>query len=177
MSEAYLSAELSDTSNQLLLDGSGGVLTITTDHGAIKAPFTYLDQVGFSHVKISANKKLIGWTVEAKTFSNSYSLPLSLIIFENGKVIRKINVDSTIPDWNFEKQDTAVVIKDETAHFVTGISYELYSISSGKLLQRFGCHVDFWGEHHIISKDVPSWVWPLRGEGDCPYATTEPDGE
>lgn len=173
IAETYLSAKLSNKSNQLFLDNTGEILTIITDHGAITAPVTNAEQESFSNVKISSDKKLVGWTAEVKNCCNSYALPVTLVIFQNGNVVRKINSESIIPSWSFAKNNTAVAISNETAHFSTGIGYELYSIQTGKLLQSFGCDIDYPDVKHVISKNVPSWVWPIRGV--CPYTTTEPD--
>ncbi|MCW3110295.1 MAG: hypothetical protein JWQ09_4801 [Segetibacter sp.] len=171
IAETYLSAKLSNKSDQLFLDNTGEILTIITDHGAITAPVTNTEQETFGDVKISSDRKLVGWTANVKNIS--YALPVSLVIFQNGKVIQKINSESIIPSWSFAKNNTAVAISNETAHFSTGIRYELYSIQTGKLLQSFGCDIDYPDVKHVISKNVPSWVWPIRGI--CPYTTTEPD--
>ena len=173
IAETYLSANLSNKSDQVFLDNTGEILTIITDHGKIKAPLTNTEQEGFSQVKISSDKKLIGWTAEVTSYSNSYPLPRSLVIYQNGKVVRKIDDESIIPRWSFVNNNTAVAISSETAHFSTGIRYELYSISTGKLLQTFGCDIDYPDVKHVVLKNVPSWVWSIRGT--CPYTTTKPD--
>jgi hypothetical protein len=166
MAETYLSANISD---------DGKTLLITTDHGTIKAPRTDPNQEGFTDIHISSNGKLIGWLVETSNCCNSYPLPLSLVIFQDGKVIQQFDHVSTIVAWGFERQDTAVAYNYQTAHFVTGIGYELRNISNAKLIQRFGCDVNYDGERHVFSKNVPSWVWPLRQREDCPYTTERPD--
>jgi len=164
--ETYVSAKLSD---------EGKTLTITTDKGMTYILRTDPDQEDFSNVKISSNKHAVGWLIDEYCCGSSGPYGVALVIFKDGKVVHKFDDEATFLAWNFVNHDKAVAYANQSAHFVTGTGYSLRSISSGKKLKYFGCEIPDGGKRHVISKNVPHWVWPLRdaGDGRCPYTDTD----
>lgn len=164
--ETYVSANLSD---------EGKTLTITTDKGTTYILRTEPDQEDFSDVKISSNKHVVGWIIDEYCCGTSGPYGVALVIFKDGKLVQKFDDEATFLAWDFVNHDKAVAYANQSAHFVTGTGYSLSSISSGKKLEYFGCAIPNEGKRHVISQNVPHWVWPLRdaGDGRCPYTDTD----
>lgn len=143
-------------------------ITITTSKGVVQAPRTASDQEGFSDVLISPDHSLVGWLVLIGGCCQSYPLPMGLVIFKDGKVIREFAEDHPIFRWTFALQGKAVAYQDTWPHGFVSIYYKLRRIEDGKILAEFACYPDEKSGRYIIDGPVPDWVWPLAEGSGCP---------
>ena len=153
------------TSTQTLDDGDNLIIHAGTRR--IPAPRAEEKQVGFSDAKVSSNGRLVGWLALQPTCCTSYPIPLSLIIFENGKVIQRFYEGQAIWAWSFEKHNSAVAYRHSVTHGPIMEEYKLRSIGDGKLLDEFDCS-DFETEESSKKNPrlVPVWIRSIRGT--CP---------
>jgi hypothetical protein len=147
-------------------------VAIATQSGEIHAPRTLDDQQGFSDALVSPNGSLVGWLALVGNCCTSYPLPMALVIFRHGQVIRTISEKQPIFHWSFVRQGTAVAYQQTFPHGLVPYFYKLRRISDGKLLEEFDCRpketeVGTPAEYENDGP-VPPWVWPLAELSDCP---------
>jgi len=135
----------------------GQLHIITTDQKEILPPKRsyklgdeILNQVGFMDAVISDDKTTVGWLALYPNCCTSYPIPLELIIFNNGKIMRVfIGTGLPIWKWKFENKGTQVAFEQETVHGSGGIHYELREIKTGLLIDSLD------GDPHPKS---PKWL-------------------
>lgn len=143
------------------IDNNGQLHVVTTDNRDIlpskrefKLRGELKKQVAFSHPIISEDKTMVGWLAEYPNCCTSYPIPLELVIYRNGKIVRIFN-ENELPiwTWKFAAKGTQVGFHQETVHGGGGLHYELREIISGRLIQRYE------GEP---APDAPAWVQDLK---------------
>jgi hypothetical protein len=140
-------------------------LTISSENGDVDAPRTRPDQEGFSDARISPNGRSVGWLVLAPGCCTSYPLPMSLIVFRDGKIVRIFDDgEPPIFGWIFQDGDKAIAYRQSTAHGAKVIWYKLKRVSDGKTIAEFDCDPN--GPDDAVSQDAPAWVWPIAD--GCP---------
>lgn len=142
-------------------------VTIQVGSTTIKAPQTESAQQGFDEPRISSNGQLAGWLALESNCCTSYPVPLTLVIFERGKVIRRFHESLPIWQWSFARHDSAVAVRQHPTHGNSWMSYKLMSISDGKTLQSYSCPIkgsDVPDDYKPTP--VPTWVWSVANE--CP---------
>jgi hypothetical protein len=144
--------------------GSGG-LSLHTDGGNQSAPYLDHAQQGFADPWPSPDGRMVGWLVLERTCCESYPLPTSLVLFRDGRVVRRISDGLVILAWSFARNGKAVAYRESTAHFETAIVYKLRRVADGHVLDEFACEAKP-GKPWTFHGKVPDWVWPIVG--DCP---------
>lgn len=98
---------------------------------------------------------LEGWTLNSllpdDTSQERY--PFTLVIAENGKVLRKINGSAFIWHWIFWNEGREVAYESGPLHF--GMQCELYDLKTGRVLES----VDCW---RGIPDNAPGWLVALE---------------
>ena len=102
--------------------------------------------------KIAVDGKTVGWIVNFGNCCTSYPIPLMLVVYQNGRVIRRITPSDLPPiilDWHFVAGGKEIAISTSTLHGDSHGAFELYMVKTGRLIQR-------WDAEN--SGPDPAWV-------------------
>ncbi len=111
------------------------------------------DQVGSSSVKIADDRKTVAWTAEYENCCTSYSIPLLLVIYRDGRVRQRLGDGLMIYDWKFWDGGKKVAFCTGTVHGDSGGHCELHDAKSGRTLATVTGHME---------DRFPSWARGLR---------------
>lgn len=111
------------------------------------------DQVSCSSPKLAEDGKTAGWLVEYDNCCTSYPLPLSLVVYRNGKVVQRWKPGQSIWDWQFLQKGKQVAFWTGPTHGNFVSHFELHDVNSGKLL------ADWTGR---VNEPHPTWVSGLK---------------
>lgn len=146
-------------------------LMLHTEHGELAAPRNEPDQQGFDDPHIAPDGHTVGWLVLEANCCTSYPLPTELVLFREGRILRRFTGDTVIWAWAFSPDGQAVAWRERTAHGASSIVYHLRRIADGQELAQFACDLkpDAPADEppgYVYSGKVPAWVWPIAEE--CP---------
>lgn len=113
-------------------------------------------QATFSDPQISEDRKTVGWLALYYGCCQSYPIPLQLVIFTNGKVVRAFEGIPPIWAWTFESGSTRVAFVQRPMHGPSVDHYELRDVKTGALIAEYD-------QREEESKDrMPSWAAQLK---------------
>ncbi|MBD8900023.1 hypothetical protein [Rhodanobacter sp. DHG33] len=146
-------------------------LVLHTSHGDVRAPHTDPDQQGFDEPHVAAGGHTVGWLELEGNCCTSYPLPTSLVLYRDGRLLRRFADGMAIWDWRFVRDGHAVAYRQRAPHGISTIVYVLRDVDSGKQLAEFDCYPREGapaGQPAPYTYDgkVPDWVWPIAEE--CP---------
>ena len=103
---------------------------------------------------VAPDGRTVAWVVNFPNCCTSYPIPLTLVIFRDGGIIRRFG---RMPIWkfSFESGGDRVAIYMDTLHGESAAWCQLWEIASGKLL-------DEW--RLTDGKPIPSWAQPFEAE-------------
>ena len=110
-------------------------------------------QVGSSELKIADDKRTVGWEAANENCCTSYPIPLSVVIWRDGKVRQKLGDGLMIYDWRFWEGGKQAAFCSGTVHGDSGGHCELHDVENGKTLQTMDGH---------LNDDSPKWARGLR---------------
>lgn len=141
---------------RLVLSDDGTSLHFETTDGKSIAVDPLRDQVGFNQVRLSEDRKRLGWVALFPNCCTSYPVPLKLAVSsENGSVV-VFPASQAIFKWHFAKGSKAVVYRQEALHGPAVATYSMGSLKDGKILKTF---VDAPAEAPGANPaGPPSWV-------------------
>lgn len=118
------------------------------------------NDVGFSDVKLAADKQTIGWTIDVENCCTSYPLPLRVVVFRDGHVLREFDRMQMVQDWMFLNGGSRVAIVTGFPHGPHIGEYRLYETKTGKLLS------EVFGDEKTqsLKPDAPQWAKLLEGQ-------------
>lgn len=162
---------LADHYRSAALAPDRSTLTLHTDHGPVVAPRTDPDQQGFDEPHIAPDGQTAGWLMLEGNCCTSYPLPTELVLFRDGRILRRFTGDTVIWAWTFSPDGQAVAWRERTAHGASSIVYHLRRIADGTELAQFACDLKPdtpAGEApgYVYQGKVPAWVWSIAEE--CP---------
>ncbi len=116
---------------------NGRVITLPREEG----------QCSFDDLQIAPDDITVGWTDggDAEVEGSPACAPGNQyvgggpVIWRGGKVIRRIDEGGAFISWSFQGKGTMVAVHAGPAHFDTEQRWDLYSISTGKMLKEWGC--------------------------------------
>lgn len=132
---------------------STGKIHITDSAGKEVVPPEDKDQADCASPKVADDKQTVGWLAEYPNPSNSYPLPLALVLYRAGKVINQITPGQSIWDWQFVRAGNEVAFWIGPTHGDFVPHFELHDVRTGKQLAQWNGHLD---QKH------PSWVDGLK---------------
>jgi hypothetical protein len=94
------------------------------------------DQVSISQAAIAKDQYEAGWLVEVPNAETTYPIPLSLIIYQPGK-IKRFGDGMMIGKWLFLAEGNQVAFSSNTVHGDFAPHYELRDVQSGRLLGKW----------------------------------------
>jgi hypothetical protein len=95
------------------------------------------DQVAFSSPQIAGDSQTVGWLAEFPNCCTSYPIPLTLVIYRDGKIIQQLKPGMMIVDWRFWAEGKQVAFCTNTVHGDFAPRCELRDVKSANLLEQF----------------------------------------
>jgi hypothetical protein len=135
------------------VDGDG-VLRIATADGHVIHPAPLKGQHGAEKPVIAPNHRAVGWlALFPNPDGTTYPIPLSLVIYSNGRT-REISGDGLmIGEWRFEKGGRRVAFDRRSVHGDAAL-FELYDVVSGAKVSEY--------DPRNRASQAPNWVKALR---------------
>jgi hypothetical protein len=136
---------------------SGEAVQILYSDGKELAAPKLKDQVSFGRPLVAKDKRTVGWLAMLPNCCTSYPIPLTLVIYRDGRIIASISPGMSIFHWLFLSQGDRVALSTDVLHGGSDYSaeYELYEVSSGR-------HLAHWNEWK--AKEQPEWVGLLLSD-------------
>ena len=95
---------------------------------------TVLNEVGFDDVKISDDKRTIGWSELFENVGTSYPIPETLAVYRSGKTITHIRQGQMLWGWTFFDHARRVAGVWGPTHGTSTGDYQLYDAETGQML-------------------------------------------
>jgi hypothetical protein len=106
--------------------------------------------VGISDVHLAEDGQTLGWTINVENCCTSYSIPLSVVVFRDKKVLHTISPGLMIWSWKFVEGGKKVEIVSGTVHGSDDGDDQVYDVQTGKLLSE-----------NNGDEDTPTPTWTL----------------
>jgi len=135
---------------RVYLDAQETVHVVEASGREVLAP-KVKDQVSAGDPKLAEDAQTAGWLVNFENCCTSYPIPLTLVIFRDGRIRREIRPGLMIYDWDFRESGGNVALCQGTTHGNVVPNCVLYRALTGKKLSEWG------GKGH-----PPDWVGKLR---------------
>jgi hypothetical protein len=138
-------------------DSAGEAVHISYSEGNEFTAPKIKDQVSFGRPLVAKNGQTVGWLAMFPNCCTSYPIPMALVIYRDGKVLRSLAPQMPIWHWRFLGDGDRVACSTDVVHGGTELSvdYWLYEVSSGKLLAS-------WSARE--AKEQPEWVGLLLSD-------------
>jgi hypothetical protein len=138
-------------------DPAGEAVQISYSDGKVLAAPKLKDQVSFGHPFVARDKRTVGWLAMLPNCCTSYPIPLTLVIYRDGKILASISPGMSIFHWLFLSQGDRVALSTDVLHGGSDSSaeYELYEVNSGR-------QVAYWNQWK--AKKQPEWVGLLLSD-------------
>jgi len=112
-------------------------------------------QVSVDALVIANDGRTVGWLVNVPNCCTSYPIPMTIVLYRDGHIIRHISNGRAIFKFQFVKGGEQIAYFSDTMHGNLGPECVLVSVSSGKTLgdwTRGGGPLPFWAE--VFAVDV-----------------------
>lgn len=115
---------------------------------------TVFNDVGFSDVHLAADRQTLGWTIDVENCCTSYPIPLRVVIFRHGKVLRTFEQGQMVWSWMFFLGGKRLAAVFGPTHGPEVGDYRLYDVRSGKLLS------EVFGDEgtQSLKPNAPEWA-------------------
>jgi hypothetical protein len=115
---------------------------------------TVYNQEGISDLEVAADKRTIGWTEMVDNCCTSYSVPLSVAIYQSGKEVLHIQQGQMVWYWTFLDGGKRVSVVWGPTHGPEVGDYQLYDAKTGRMLS------EVFGKEDIqaLAPDAPEWA-------------------
>jgi hypothetical protein len=124
-----------------------------SDGGKVVAP-KEKGQVDCTSLKVAADKFTAGWLVlKPADCCVSYPIPQIVVVYRERKIVRRIEGQPLIWNWQFFGADNEVALSIGPQHGENGVHFELHDLQGGRL-------VTTWDEHS--KQEEPAWVSGLE---------------
>jgi hypothetical protein len=133
--------------------GSDKQVHIVHDDGREEIIPKEKNQVDCTATKIAEDGRTAGWLIQSENCCTSYPIPLTLVIYRDGEIIRRFAPGQSIWDWRFLKGGSQVAFWIGPMHGDFTPHFELHGVVSGRMVAEWDGHVD---EKH------PDWVSGLK---------------
>lgn len=114
--------------------------------------------VGFSGVELAQDQQTLGWTINVQNCCTSYSIPLSVVVFQHKQVLHTFDSGQMVWSWMFLEGGKRVAVVFGLTHGPEVGDYRLYDVKTGKLVS------EVWGdaETQSLKTDAPDWAKRLQ---------------
>lgn len=95
-------------------------------------------QTDFDDIQLASDRRTLGWLAESMACAQSYPCALELVVFRDGRIIRRFTPEhGIIWFWEFLGGGRQVAIQSGFPHGDATGAFNLYDIASGKLLDKY----------------------------------------
>jgi hypothetical protein len=115
------------------IDPSGEV-RITYSDGRERIVPKLKEEAAFERPRIAQDRRTVGWLADYPNCCTSYPIPMVLVIYRDGGVLRSIFAGMPIWHWIFLAGGTRVAIYTDTVHSGLDPNYELRDVNSGRIV-------------------------------------------
>ena len=122
--------------SRIYLDSSKNVRIVYSDGREFQPPKEE-DQVACESFAVAEDKQTAGWLVDYKNFDATYAIPMTLVIYRSGNVIRRISNEFVIGRWYFRGNGKQVAFYTDTVHGDRAPYYELRDIQTDKIIDKW----------------------------------------
>ena len=121
---------------------------------------TFANAVGFAEVHLAKDGRTLGWEILFQNCCTSYSIPESVVVFRDKRVMHEFQQGQMVRSWMFADGGDRIAIVFGTVHGPEVGDYRLYDVSTGKLLS------EVWGdeETQALKTDAPEWAKRLEDQ-------------
>jgi hypothetical protein len=119
---------------------------------------TVFNAVGFSGVELAQDQQTLGWTVNVENCCTSYSIPLSVVLFRDRRVLHTIDQGQMVWSWMFVQGGKQVAVAFGPTHGPEVGDYRLYDVQTGKLVSGVWADEDT----QALKADAPHWARQLQ---------------
>jgi hypothetical protein len=114
--------------------------------------------VGFSGVELAQDRQTLGWTINVQNCCTSYSIPLSVVVFQHKQVLHTFDQGQMVWSWMFFDGGNQVAVVFGPTHGPEVGNYQLYDVKTGTLLS------EVWGDADTqsLKTDAPDWAKRLQ---------------
>jgi len=122
--------------SRIYLDSSKNIRIVYTDGKELQAPKEE-DQVSCESFAVAEDKRTAGWLVDYQNSSTTYAIPMTLVIYRSGNIIRRISNEFVIGRWYFLDNGKQVAFYTNTVHGDRAPYYELRDIQTDKAIEKW----------------------------------------
>lgn len=112
--------------------GKDGKAHIVYRDGATRTPATATKQVGCEHITVAKDGRTVGWSVLVDNCCTSYPIPISVVVYRNGKQM-VISSDQSVWEWRFIDEGRRVAVLSGPLHG-GATAANLYNSHNGRVL-------------------------------------------
>jgi hypothetical protein len=114
--------------------------------------------VGFSGVELAEDRETLGWMINVQNCCTSYSIPLSVVVFQHKRVLHTFQQGQMVWSWMFLDGGKQVAVVFGPTHGPEVGDYQLYDVKTGKLVS------EVWGDADTqsLKTDAPDWAKRLQ---------------
>lgn len=116
------------------------------------------NDVGFAHLQLAPDRQTLGWEVDVENCCTSYPVPLRVVVFRHGKVLRSFAPGQMVWEWMFLLDGKRLAIVTGPTHGPEVGHYCLYNVQTGKLI------AEVFGDESTqsLKSDAPAWALLLQ---------------
>ena len=92
------------------------------------------NQEGISDPQLAEDKKTMGWTETFDNVGTSYAVPLVLVLYQSGKIIRSIQQGQMVWSWAFVDGGKKVAVVWGLTHGTEVGDFQRYDVNTGRML-------------------------------------------
>jgi hypothetical protein len=119
-----------------------GLVHIVTADGRDHAISPEKGQDGVGNIKVAPDGVTAGWLVNNRTCCVSYAVPLELVLWQAGHIIRRVHPTMAIWAWGFAKDGKEIAYRNSPLHGGWSGECVLVDIASGEVLATWNYPVD-----------------------------------
>ncbi len=115
------------------------------------------NQEGISDPQLAEDRQTLGWLETYDNCCTSYSVPLAVVVYRSGKIIRRIQEGQMVYTWAFVDQGKQVAVLWGPTHG-PGQVFHLYDVATGRKLAEVSPDFD----SQQLKPNAPAWARKLE---------------
>ena len=153
--EVYAAATLGNDGNLHIMTTNGRAIVVAKpdDQRSVETQKAY-----FEKPVVSKNQRAVGSRVFYPNCCTSYEIPLTLVVYADGRTHRFTGSDLPVFLWHFADDGATVAFSQEPVHFGCSIHYELREIRSERLVDSADVPEPCGQDPTPQPVKVPEWV-------------------
>jgi hypothetical protein len=115
------------------VDSNGAVRVVRSDGREVVVP-KEKEQQGAEDFLISDDHRTVGWLVEYPNCCTSYPIPMTVVLYRDGRIIHRLENGRAIFRWTFLKGGEQVAYFSDSVHSNLAPECVLVDVATGKTL-------------------------------------------